>query len=343
MHSRTSKRIIWLKPTKGYVSIGRQVIAKVLKKYGYDVEIIECSGLRLFKMLPKLLLHDYDAVVGTTHLGLAVGGFLKIVKQKPFIADFVDEYNMLYSSSQTLAPIIKFIISMEKISLKIADAVVVTPYREYEEIKQFRNNVFKVNLCTDLSKFSNIDSSTIYRGIYILKKLKIKFDKPIIVYLGSFNRVYNLELLVRAMEFLSNYQLILIGGGEEEQKLKKLTEELKLNNVFFLGYQPHNIVPGLLSLCDIGITLAEVPRQLKIYEYLAAGLSVVVPKSIFSSTDFDFEEVCIGVELSVESIAEGIRKALKESKSRLHPTKKLKKYDCEEVAKIYASVLERVL
>ena len=337
-------KVVWLKPTKGNVSIDRMLIAENLRKEGFDVEIFECSWFAIFRVFIKLLKEDFDVIIGTTHLGLAVGGIIKLLKDKPFIADFVDEYDVLFVDLDGLKKIFGYaVVFLQKFSLKVADAVIVIPKRKYEEFERRNTRVFKTNLCINFRKFLQVDADLIKEAVSLLSKAGVSFEKPRIVYVGGFGRVYNLELLIRAMKFLPDCQLIMIGGGELEDRLKSLKKSLNLDNVIFVGYVPNNLIPGILKLCDVGVTLAEVPRQLKIYEYLASGLKVVVPKSVLDSEDFEFSEYCIGTELNERKISESIRKALglkiKRDKELM---KKLSNYDCRSVAKVYNRVLEVV-
>ena len=341
MNVNKKTKILWLKPTKGNVSIGRYLIAKNLEKSGFKVEILECSGLSIFKALLHALKSDFDVIVGTTHLGLAIGGIIKLLKKKPFLADFVDQFSLLREVTPAyLYPLMYVTILLEKLSLKIADAVVVVPKQDYEKISKKRRDVYKVNLCIDLEKFLNVGEKTVKKAKEILKKAGVNLNKPLIVYVGGFSKIYNLNLLIQAMERLQDFQLIMIGGGELESELKKLTKEKKLNNVFFLGYQPNELIPGFLKLSSVGVTLAEIPRQLKIYEYLASGLSVVVPEAIVRNEDFEFGEYCIGIKLGIESVILGIRKA---SKNNPNCKSKLEKYDCKVVAEIYLKVIKIVV
>ncbi|WP_456330145.1 glycosyltransferase, partial [Archaeoglobus sp.] len=257
-------KVAWLKPTKGQISIGRKLISEKLRNKNIQVDVMECSGLRFFKSFIKILRSDYDLVIGTTHLGLAVGGLIKILKNKKFVADFVDKYDVLFVDLKGFRKIFGYIVVlMQKFSLKVADAVVVVPKDIYEELRRKRPMVFKTNLCIELENFRNAR-----RSKKILEKFKINTEKPKVIYVGGFSEVYNLDLLLKSMKYLPDFQLIMIGGGKLERDLKKLVRDLNLRNVKFLGYLPNEVVAEIMKSCDIGVTLCEIPRQLKIYEYL---------------------------------------------------------------------------
>ncbi len=324
-------RVVWLKPEKGMVSIGRILIAEELKRYGIDVKIVEVSPRSLLRVL-RILREDFDLIIGTTHLGLALGGLISVIKGKPFIADFVDEFDIL-ERLHGKNPIVKTITFLERLSLRIASVRVVIPSSAYNGLPGVS---IRATLCSDVDRFIYLKRRLKERAFEILKKAGVDVERPKVVYLGGFSEVYNLEVLIRAMRYLPEFELILIGGGPIEDDLKRLRDSLRLRNVHFLGYLGHEIVPSILSLCDVGVTLAEIPRQLKIYEYVASGLSLVVPLSVATSEEFEFADRCVAVKIDDEEVAKGIRAAFELGKT---PRARVFKYSCRAVARVYARAI----
>ena len=339
-------RILWLKPTKGMISIGRNLIAEEMRKRDFEVEIYECSGVRFIKALVHALKSDYDVLIGTTHLGLALGGIIKLLRDVKFIADFVDRYGLLFKIYPIyLYPFVILTVILEKLSLKIADAVIVVPLEDYNRLVDQRSRVIKCNLCIDLDRFVYVDKKTLLKTRKILEKVGVAFNKPKVVYVGGFSKIYNLNVLIESMRYLQNFQLILIGGGKMKSYLKKLKDKLNLSNVFFLDYQPNYLISGFLRHCDVGVSLCEIPRQLKIYEYLASGLGVVVSKDVLNSNEFEFDELCVGVDLNAHDVARGIREAmqLRTIDNYKKILKRLDNYSCKVVSKLYLKVLKELL
>ena len=336
-------RILWLKPRKGNISIDRVLIAKNLSKK-FNIEIIDCSGFAALKTFIYGLREDFDLIIGTTHLGLILGGLLKLKSQKKFIVDYVDPISQLRESTpKYIFPLLYGLIFLEKLVLRIADAVLVVPKYNYKEISKIRSNVHKVNLCIDLDKFLNADKKIIEKARKVLKNAKVNLNNPMIVYTGGFSRIYNLDVLIEVMSYLPDFQLLMIGGGKLEGELKRIKEDMGLRNVFFLGYQPNQLIPGFLKHCVIGITLCEVPRQLKIYEYLAAGLRVIVPESVLTSEDFEFTKYCMGTKLDAKDVADSIRIALKMPKKKYRLMRLLDKYSCNKIAEVYGKIIRTLI
>ena len=324
-------KVVWLKPEKGMVSIGRKLIAEELGRRGVEVRVIEVS-IRGVRWLAGLLKEDFDAVIGTTHLGLVLGGIIAILRGKPFIADFVDEIDILWKLHGR-NPLVFALILLELVLLRAARSVVVIPMSQRIRTG---GRVFRATLCTDVERFLNVSKRDVENAVGMLVKAGVRVDRPKVVYVGGFNKIYNLDVLLKAMRRLPEFELILIGGGDEEEGLRRLKANLNLTNVHFLGYVPHEHVPAILSACDVGVTLAEVPRQLKIYEYLASGLRVVVPESVANSDEFEFSDYCVGVKVDEEDVANGIRKAVKLGRISIGD---ISHYSCRRIAGVYLKAI----
>jgi len=78
-------------------------------------------------------------------------------------------------------------------------------------------------------------------NIELVEKLKNNFTKPILLYVGRLSQEKNIKLLIysfkKIKENFNNASLLIIGEGPDKYKLIKLTNNLNLNNVYFLGYQ----------------------------------------------------------------------------------------------------------
>jgi glycosyltransferase involved in cell wall biosynthesis len=109
---------------------------------------------------------------------------------------------------------------------------------------------------------------------------------PTLVYMGSLDVRWGVDLAIRAMPLLRkqvpDIRLLIAGRGPAEQELRQLAPSLGVGDcVHFEGFVPYPDLPGLLAQADIGIATSrrDVFRQyaspLKIVEYMAAGLPVV--------------------------------------------------------------------
>lgn len=117
----------------------------------------------------------------------------------------------------------------------------------------------------------------------IRKELNIE-NKTVIGHVGRFNQQKNHDFLIHVFnEYLkinNNAILILVGIGETQDKIRKMTEELCIQNkVLFLGVR--NDIPDLLSAMDIFIfpSLYEgMPNT--VIEAQASGLPCLISDNI---------------------------------------------------------------
>ena len=139
-------------------------------------------------------------------------------------------------------------------------------------------------------------------------------NKLIICFIGTLTKRAKIENFVQALSLLSQDELtkinfIVAGTGENQEKLKSLSENLPIT---FLGYLNQNEIYDLMSKSHLGLLTAtnkdfQVSIPNKIVEYLSSGLPV------FSCTEGEVEMLIkkykcgIFVEPKIEMIAKKIK------------------------------------
>jgi glycosyltransferase involved in cell wall biosynthesis len=105
-----------------------------------------------------------------------------------------------------------------------------------------------------------------------------KPDDILLIYSGRLGPEKNVEFLLRAFagvaETLEAVHLLIIGGGPEEEGLKKLAAEIGIKDrVRFLGMVAYERIPQYLAMCDVFVTasVTEV-HPLSVIEAMATGL-----------------------------------------------------------------------
>jgi glycosyltransferase involved in cell wall biosynthesis len=116
--------------------------------------------------------------------------------------------------------------------------------------------------------------------------------EPVAVFAGAFRAWHGVGGLVEAMAALarrgSPWRAVLIGDGPERPGLEARARALGLVRLTFAGAIPYAAMPAALAAADAGVApfepAAHAPlRQgfywspLKVFEYMASGLAVVVP------------------------------------------------------------------
>lgn len=132
----------------------------------------------------------------------------------------------------------------------------------------------------DLDHFSGADS---FRAEYRARLGFSERDK-VLVYMGTFFYFSGLPEVLKSFTTsnLTDLKLLLIGGGEQEQELKSLVEELGVSErVKFTGFVSYDDLPKYLGAGDVAINsmhrtlAADVAFPNKVIQYMASGLSVV--------------------------------------------------------------------
>ena len=96
----------------------------------------------------------------------------------------------------------------------------------------------------DINKFTSALPS-------LPEKYGIKTGEKILLFVGKLRYYKGLDYLIKAMQNI-NATLLIIGTGNEEQRLKQLVTELELQNkVVFLGFVPDEKLPDYYHACDI--------------------------------------------------------------------------------------------
>ena len=80
--------------------------------------------------------------------------------------------------------------------------------------------------------------------------VKSSSEKKIVLCMGRFHKNKGIDLLLKGMTFLPNYELWIVGKGEERQYYNRVIDDLKINNrVFFFRWT--NNVSQYLNSADI--------------------------------------------------------------------------------------------
>ena len=145
----------------------------------------------------------------------------------------------------------------------------------------------------DISHFSNQAPDSELRI-----RLGIAPTDPVITYMGSFFYFSGLPAVIgRFAELVprgSSTKLLLIGGGEQEEELRKLVTDLGISEqVIFTGFVSYDDLPKYLALSTVAINPLEISQVAsiafpnKVLQYLATGIPVVSTRleGLFSAID----------------------------------------------------------
>jgi glycosyltransferase involved in cell wall biosynthesis len=106
-----------------------------------------------------------------------------------------------------------------------------------------------------------------------------KEEKPTIIYQGALNKGRGLELLIKAMKKLNNWQCWIVGEGDLSSSLRALKTSLNADNVIFLGIVSPEELKSITPKCFVGYNLLD-DKSLsyqdslsnKFFDYMHAGV-----------------------------------------------------------------------
>ena len=192
--------------------------------------------------------------------------------------------------------------ALHNIDLNIADSD--QALKAYMDVFSIDNGVTVHNL---------MDTEKVKRGMMEEEDTIIHDSLLNVITVARFHPQKGLDRLLRASKdaYIAGnpHHLYLVGGGELEEELRRLADELKMDHVHFLGYRSNPY--ALIAHCDLFVlsSLYEGFATV-INESLIAGTPVLTTR--VSGTEEQITDPMYGwiVENDQESLTEGLKKAL---------------------------------
>ncbi|MGA1825064.1 MAG: glycosyltransferase family 4 protein [bacterium] len=159
-----------------------------------------------------------------------------------------------------------------------------------------------------------------------------------IVYHGTIAKRLGIDLIIRAVAFLSDkidsLELNIWGDGDDQNEFIWLAKELNIQDRVYFKMPGFAIdqLPAKLGHMDVGIVgnrkniATELMLPIKMLEYIALGIPVVVPKLKGIEYYFSDEMVCYFEPENVDSMASAILKLYKDESLRKMQAKKAKTF-----------------
>lgn len=121
--------------------------------------------------------------------------------------------------------------------------------------------------------------------------------QPYLLTVGRLEEYKGVQYLIRAMEDLPEYELLVAGSGPYRQELEQVTREKGLEEqVTFLGYVADETLPELYVGAAVYITLSEFEAYgMTVAEAVAAGTPCVV-NTTAALTEWTELDSCLGVD-----------------------------------------------
>jgi len=250
-------------------------------------------------LLPFLMLrHKIDCMVvfGTQYT--LTGFFGKILLHVKIITFLRGDWVSELRAKKKPELFILWIMIIEKVALMISSKII-SVNEDLTKKYILRYGKFRIGILTN-----NIDTSKFYprqskESIY--KEFFLPNDTFLVGFIGTFDKIKRIDLLIQAFKKLSssNTKLLLIGEGIEVKSLKNMVMELHLENtVIFTGWRDD--IPDILSAIDLlilpsdyegcpGIILESLGCDTPVIGSDVGGISEILcyPELLFESGDRD--------------------------------------------------------
>jgi len=111
------------------------------------------------------------------------------------------------------------------------------------------------------------------------KHFKIEPDSSVVVLVGNLRPVKGIDVFIKSakyiLEEISTVYFLVIGDGDEKQKLSNLAADLNIQDrIIFAGKRDD--IPSILTICDIGVSSSHSEGlSNSIIEYMTSGLPVI--------------------------------------------------------------------
>lgn len=240
---------------------------------------------------PKLaaLIKKLNLDIIHTHTEFSLGIFGRIMAKElklPMVHTYhtiYEDYTHYITHFKTLDKRAKaFVRVFTKVCCNTVEQVIVPTQKVRELLLTYsvHKNISVIPTGVNLKKFN----PDVYSRESI-DQLKIKYgieaQDKVLIYLGRISREKNISEIIEAMpEYMSkrsHVKLVIIGGGPEEEHLKNLTKELKLQDkIIFTGVQPWDNIGLFYQIGDVFVSASQSETQgLTYIEAMAAGLPIV--------------------------------------------------------------------
>ncbi len=236
---------------------------------------------------------------------LLVGLVLKLVTGKKVIYDVHEDYAAAIHDKDWLPKSLRKTVAFafnifEKLSARLFDVIIAaTP---------------DIAVNFPQSKTFVIRNVPVYDEISGIEPLKIKKERPVVIYAGGLSRIRGIKEVIQAMGLLGgSAELWLLGTWESDSFQKECEMSNGWQFVKYLGFKKLSEVYSHIKAADVGLhCIHPLPRYLnglpvKCFEYLACGIPVILSDSKLWRDLFRGCALFVN-PLSPEDIAENIKK-----------------------------------
>lgn len=298
--------------------------------------------------------YDLVHITGFWNFPVLAGSLASMLSNSPYVisprgALYEDAINI---KSKAIKKMYYFLLARHY--LQQANAVHFTTDDEKSNVARFIRlpaKTFIVPNGLDITKFSNLPQKNLFRN-----KHSIPVDKKLILYMGRIHKQKGLELLIdafaRLSRFYSNLHLAIVGPGDFKY-VNKLQTKSSANEitdkVSFIGLLSGEDKLSAFADADIFVLPSYFENfGMSVTEAMICGVPVVISDKVGISGDIQRNFAGVVVNLTEDSLCEGIRSLLENTSMRNQIAEKGKQfasnsYNIQVVAERMLDVYKEVL
>lgn len=268
--------------------------------------------------------HNYDLIISRDAISTYACSFYKKSKIL-YLPGSIVEHEYLYEKYQGILSYLYNVskiqyIKLQKLAFEKSDLIMCYSENFKEEIEDYCT---EMNISTVYVNHPGVNNkfkpiSTINADQY--RKYNINCQDVVFLYIGRLEPQKNVDLIIEAFGKIEyeDKKLLIVGTGADEPKLKKLTNELRLQDkIIFVGKSYEQQL--FYNLADYMITASEYePFGFVIIESLACGTPVIGVKREYPAIKVAFDEIVtdekqglVVRKCTVNSMSEILNKAIK--------------------------------
>ena len=263
------------------IIFGLNILLISLKKERYDKIVCACSHLLFIGFISSIIskIHNSKFIysIGDLHpeSGLASGDFrnkilVKILKYIDTYACKASQYIVVLSDDMTQ--------SLRNRNILESNKIIKIPNIPHNNLQRLENSI----------------------SDKILKKDNEKFR---IVFTGNIGRFQGLETVIEAMKLISKnkrVEIIFLGSGVSEKKLKNKCKKLLNKSVFFIKPKEIKYVNSLISSADVGlVSLLDGVEKCAFPSKMSGYLSMHCPLLVVANEKSELYKMTIDFKIGV--------------------------------------------
>lgn len=202
----------------------------------------------------------------------------------------------------SLHPYIVMLNKTVKHAYKISDAIVSVKEGDLKYISENYTTKGNLKFIPNGFDMNNIQDEEYIHPVFDSNSFKV-------VYTGALSSYYSIDSLIKVASFVSkgfrDIEFIIVGDGEDRERLEKMSKDFGLNNCHYLGHLPKKNMLSIIKKCDVaylGLKDTQANRKgistNKLFEYLYTKKPILASYN----TDFDLvKESNCGISVPSES------------------------------------------